>query len=160
MACGYNPPIAETTWHAAITLVGAPSWIPLRKVTKMQQDECTVWFVLQTWLVSTEDLQWPHAITPVALKTRIFNSLGVKHPSPHAHHTNSHGHTTPRAWCTKLASFINKMICVNLTRVNYLRSLPTTKVKEESLHLKSIHICKIIGRPINWELLHPSGHIP
>lgn len=31
-------------------------------------------------------------ITPVALKTKLNNSLGVKQLSPRAHHTNNHGH--------------------------------------------------------------------
>ena len=33
-----------------------------------------------------------YVITPVALKTKLHNSLGVKEPSPRAHHTNNHGH--------------------------------------------------------------------
>ena len=69
-------PWETNTWNVAI---------------KMKQNECTVWIVLWTWLVSTEDLQWPHATTPVALKTETFNSLGVKHSGPRAHHTNNHG---------------------------------------------------------------------
>ena len=33
-----------------------------------------------------------YVITPVALKTKSVNSLGVNQFSPRAHHTNNHGH--------------------------------------------------------------------
>lgn len=33
-----------------------------------------------------------YVITPVALKTKLDNSLGVNQLSPRAHHTNNHGH--------------------------------------------------------------------
>ena len=120
----------------------------------MQQFDCTVWIVPWTWFVTTGDLQWPHATTPVALKTGIFNSLGVKHSGPRAHHTNNHGHINTESLVQQIALAWNTkkhMNCLRVTRVNYWRTLPTTKVKEDPLHLKLPHRFEMIGRPINWE---------
>ena len=65
---------------------------PWDVVLKNSRFDCTVWFVQWTCFTDTGDLQSPHATTPVALKTKLFNSLGVKQPGPRAHHTSDHGH--------------------------------------------------------------------